>query len=287
MPQIELSAGTVEYEDTGGGGPVVVLLHGLTMDSSLWRKVLPDLRRDHRCVLPVLPLGGHRQPMRPDADLSLRGIARLLAEFLAALDLRQVTLVGNDWGGAQLLVSEGLDERVGRLVLCACEAFDNYPPGTAATMLARSARIPGGLALALLPLRSRRLRRLPAAWGGMAKHGIPDDVLDAWFRPVLTQRAIRRDLRKYCVSVPPKRTLLDWVERQHGFDRPVLVVWASEDRIMPREHGPRLAQLFPKGRLVEIADSYTLVPEDQPAELTRLIREFVGERDMPESVAQV
>jgi pimeloyl-ACP methyl ester carboxylesterase len=81
MPEIELSAGPVEYQDTGGAGPVLVFLHGLTMDGSLWRNVVADLRRDYRCVLPTLPLGGHRQPMRPDADLSLPGIARLVGEF--------------------------------------------------------------------------------------------------------------------------------------------------------------------------------------------------------------
>ena len=276
MPEVDLSAGTIEYQDTGGDGPVLVLLHGLTMDSSLWRKVLPDLRADYRCVLPTLPLGGHRLPMRPDADLSLHALGRLVAEFLDALDLRDVTLVGMDWGGAQLLISENVDHRVARLVLCACEAFDNYPPGTAATMLARMAKVPGGLALGLLPLRSRRLRSLPATWGGMSKRGVPDEVLDAWFRPVLTQRAIRRDLRKYLCPLPDRRTLLQWAQRQRRFDRPVLVVWATEDRIMPREHGRRLAEMFPQGRLIEIDDSYTLIPEDQPAALARTLRDFVG-----------
>src|SRR3954470_22711445 len=123
MPEIDVPAGTIHYEDTGGGGPVVVLLHGLIMDHTQWRKIVPSLRGDYRCVLPTLPLGAHRTPMKPDADLTHRGIALLLGEFLAALDLTDVTLVMNDWGGAQFLVSEGKAERVGRLVMVACEAF--------------------------------------------------------------------------------------------------------------------------------------------------------------------
>ena len=99
------------------------------MTGSVWRHVVADLRADHRCVVPTLPLGGHRRPMHPDADLSLSGMVRLVADFLDRLNLREVTLVGNDWGGAQLLVTQRRDERVGRLVLAACEAFDNYPPG--------------------------------------------------------------------------------------------------------------------------------------------------------------
>lgn len=279
MPEVELSAGTIEYDDTGGDGPVLVLLHGVSMDGSLWRNVVADLREDHRCVVPTLPLGSHRRPMRPDADLSLPGMVRLVAEFLEGLDLKGVTLVGNDWGGAQLLVSEGRAERVVRLALVACEAFDNYPPGIPGRALARAAKVPGGLTVALWPLRFRRLRRLPGAWAWMSKRPVPDEVMDGWFGPALTQPEVRRDLRKYAGSVPDRATLLEWAERQRSFEGPVLVVWAPEDKIMPREHGRRLADWFPDGRLVEISDSYTLIPEDKPAELARAIRDFV--RDTP------
>jgi pimeloyl-ACP methyl ester carboxylesterase len=281
MQEIRLSAGTIEYEDTGGSGPVIVFLHGLIMDGTLWRRVVADLRPDYRCVLPTLPLGGHRRPMRPDADLSLRAMAHLVAEFLDRLDLSGVTLVGNDWGGAQLLISEGRAERVGRLVLVSCEAFDNYPPGGGARMLALAAEVPGGLTATLQPLRFRKLRRLPMLWGALSKRPIPDEVMDAWFDPVLTRREIRRDLCKYVRSVPPKATLLEWAERQRAFGGPVLVVWTPEDRIMPPEHGRRLAELFPDGRLVEIPDSYTLIPEDRPAELAARIREFVPSSPPP------
>ena len=279
MFEIELSAGTIEYEDTGGDGPVVVLLHGVAMDGTLWRNVLADLREDHRCVVPTLPLGGHRRPMRPDADLSILAMARLVAEFLEELDQSGVTLVGNDWGGAQLLVSERVDGRVGRLVLTSCEAFENYPPGIPGRALAQAASIPGGIYAAFQSLRLRPLRRLPMTWGWMSKRPVPDEVMDGWFRPLQTRPEIRRDLRKYALSIPPKNELLEWSERLRSFDRPALVVWAAEDRVMPPEHGRRLAGMLPRGLLIEIPDSYTLIPEDQPGELARAIRGFV--RDTP------
>ncbi len=275
MFEIELSAGTIEYEDTGGDGPTLVLLHGVAMDGSLWRGVVADLREDHRCVVPTLPLGGHRRPMRPDADLSIRAMVHLVAEFLEKLDLNDVTLVGNDWGGAQLLVSEGIDGRVGRLVLVSCEAFDNYPPGVPGRAVARAARMPGGIYAAFQALRLRPLRRLPMTWGWMSKRPVPHEVMDGWFRPLQTRPEIRRDLRKYALSIPPKGELLEWSERLRTFDRPALMVWAAEDRVMPPEHGRRLAGMLAQGRLVEIADSYTLLPEDQPRELARAIRNFV------------
>ena len=276
MPEVELSAGTIEYEDSGGGGPTVVLLHGLVMNGSVWRQVVADLRADHRCVVPTLPLGGHRRPMRPDADLSLRGHGRIVGELLERLDLRDVTLVQNDHGAALALAGER-PERVARLVLSSCEAFDNYPPGLPGKAVGLACRIPGGLNAAMQPMRLRALRRSPMALGLMSKRPIPHEVTDDWLHPILTQRAIRRDLVKYA-GPARKRDMVEVTEGLRAFDRPALVVWAAEDRVMPVEHGRRLADLLPDARLVEIADSRTLIPLDQPAALARAVREFIREK---------
>ena len=277
MPEIELSAGIIEYEDTGGRGPVIVLLHGFAMDGSLWRHVVRELRADHRCLVPTLPLGGHRRPMRANADLSPRGIGRLEAEFLERLELHEVTLVGNDSGLYQIAAGE-YPERIARLVLTSCEAFENFPPGLPGRVVSFAARLPGGLNALAQPLRWRLLRRMPFAFGWMTKRPIPHSVTDAWLHPLLTQWEIRRDLTKY-VRSSHKGDLLVAAERLRSFDRPALVVWAAEDRVMPPEHGRRLAKLLPHGRLIELADSYTLIPEDQPGELARAIRQFI--RDTP------
>lgn len=273
--QVELSAGTVEYTDSGGPGPVVVLVHGLLMDGSLWDGPVADLAADHRCVVPTLPLGAHRRPMREDADLSLPGIARLLGEFLSRLDLRDVTLVGVDTGGAlvQLLMADGA-ARVSRVVLGSCEAFDNFPPGLTGRTVVTSGKLsPRLFGLFMQQMRLRAVRRLPLAFGWLTKRG--DATTAGWVRPILTDAAIRRDaVRMLRAAGADPGFLREPAERLPAFDRPVLVVWASEDRVMPPEHGKRLAALLPKGKLVEVADSYTLLPLDQPAEFARLIREF-------------
>jgi pimeloyl-ACP methyl ester carboxylesterase len=221
VPELELSAGTIDYDDTGGGGPVVVLVHGLVMNGSVGRHVVRDLREDHRCVVPTLPLGAHRRPMHPNADLS-------------------------------------------------------HPPGLPGRTVTLAANVPGGLNALAQPMRLRALRRLPMALGWIAKKPVPHEVTDAWLRPLLTQRGVRRDLVKY-LRAGDRQDLVEATERLRSFDRPALVIWASEDRVMPRDHGRRLAELLPQGRLVEVADSYTLIPEDQPMELARLVREFVRE----------
>lgn len=278
MPLVELTAGPISYDDTGGDGPVLVLLHGLLMNGSLWRKVVPELEGRHRCITPTLPLGSHRIPMRRDADLSLTGLAALVAEFLEALDLEDVTLVFNDWSPGQVLVASGRTERIARLVFVACEAFENYPPGLPGSLAGLAAKLPGGVNGAMQPLRIRSLRRSPVAFGWMSKRPVPDAVLDDWLEPILDQSAVRRDLTKYARSGrEARRATLAADESLALFSKPVLVVWASEDRLMPSEHGPRLAELFPRGRLVWIDDSYTLIPEDQPRRLANELRDFVGE----------
>jgi pimeloyl-ACP methyl ester carboxylesterase len=273
---LELSAGTIEYEDTGGNGPAIVLLHGLMMDGSLWRNVVRELRGEFRCVLPTLPLGGHRIPMPAEADLSMPGIAGLVGELIERLDLRDCTLAMNDWGGGQLLIGGAQDARIARLALCSCEAFDNVPPQGAARLLPLIARVPCGLAAALVPFRFDALRRLPMTYGPLSKRPVPREAMDRWFGPVRDQPAIRRDLRKYVLSSRDgRRRLLAAAERLRGFDRPALIAWAAEDKLMPREHGPRLAELMPQARLEVIADSRTLIPEDQPVLLAGHLRELM------------
>ncbi|MFE1881998.1 alpha/beta fold hydrolase [Streptomyces diastatochromogenes] len=279
MPQIELSAGTIDYEDSGGGGPVVVLVHGLGFDESVWSEVVTDLRPDFRVLVPVLPIGSHRRPMRPDADLSAHGIARLLAEFMDRLDLRDVTLVQNDTGTAQLLVGVR-DERIARLVLTSCEALDNYPPGLQGRLLHRASEVPGALFLLLQSFRFPFLARMETSLGGMAKKKLPKDLIARWYSPLLTSRDIRRDFARFCRDADPD-CYVKAAGNLPSFMRPALVAWGAEDRMMPPATGRRLAELLPNARYVEIPDARTLVQLDNPAALTGEIRRFVKEHPLP------
>lgn len=273
MAEIELPAGTIEYQDTGAG-PVVVLVPGLAMDGSLYRDVVADLGRDHRCIVPTLPLGSHRKPMHPDADLSPRGIGRLEADFLDALDLHDVTLVGNDSGLFQFTAAEH-PQRIARLVITACEAFENFPPGLPGKNLVLAAKLPGGLTLAVNGLRVPVMRRSPIAFGWMVKRRIPDDIMRSWLAPLLKNRAARNDLRRY-LRAARKGDMMAAAAGLRSFDRPTLVVWGKDDRVMPPEHGRRFADLIPGAELVELDDCRTLIPLDRPDTLAEHIRAFVA-----------
>src|ERR1700730_3927947 len=223
MPELELTAGVIEYQDTGGEGPVLVLLGGLVMDGSVWDPVVRLLSGEHRCVIPTLPLGAHRQPMRRDADLSLSGFGAIVAELLDRLDLREVTLVQNDHAAALALAGEN-PQRIARLVISSCEAFENYPPGLPGKDMRVTALVPGGIFLAMQAMRLGVVRRSPLGFGWMAKRPLPKELVDGWLRPLQTQRGVRRDLGRDARGAR-RAQLLEVCERLRGFARPTLVLW--------------------------------------------------------------
>jgi pimeloyl-ACP methyl ester carboxylesterase len=279
MPTVSLPPGDLEYQDVGAG-PAIVLLHGLLVDGSLWRAVVPLLARDHRVIVPELPLGCHRVPLKPDAPLAPPDVARLVADLLAALDLHDVTLVGNDTGGAiAQLVAAHHPERLGRLVLTPCDAYENFLPPMFRPLQAL-ARAPLAMDAALQGMRLRPLRLSPAAYGWLMRR--PDDALvHAWVKAALASRAARRDAMKVLRGIDAQQTL-DAAVKLRGFGRPVLIAWAPRDRFFKLRYAERLAHDIPGARLERIEDALTFVPVDQPERTAELIAGFVRE---PEGAA--
>lgn len=269
---VDLAAGPVEYDDLGEG-PVIVLVHGVLMDRSVWGSVVPLLAAHARVITPTLPLGAHRRAMNEDADLTMLGQVHLLADLLETLDLSDVTLVVNDWGGPLFLTSLGRDERVGRLVVTPCEAYDNFPPGlpgwfaTVGTRYALSAR------LAMRTLRIGWIRRTPPMYGWMARRPVSDELARAWTEPALTDPGVLRDLMAYAPSHQDAAANIAHTEALARFDRPAKVVW-TDNKVMPRDHGPRLARLL-GADLVTLPDASVLVSLDAPEALARELLAFL------------
>lgn len=273
--QVRLPDGTIRYRDVGSGPPLV-FVHGLFVNGAHWRRVVPELSDSFRCIAPDLPLGAHRIAMDADADLSPPGVTRLLVDLLDALDVDHATFVGNDTGGAfcQLLVARHLD-RVDRLVLTNCDAFENFLPPRY-RYLQYAARLPGSVFLLAQCLRSRVIRRSPIAFGPLTTRGIPDDVSERYVEPLLDDPGVRRDVRAVLVGISPGYTTRA-ADAFADFERPVLLAWAPEDTVaFPVGDARRLLDRFPNAELVEIPDSYAFVPEDQPGPLADEIRSFLG-----------
>lgn len=271
---VDLPHGTVRYRDVGAGPPIL-FVHAALTNGDYWRNVVPTLAGDHRCVVPDLPFGGHRLPLRPDADLSPPGLARLVADFMAALDLREVTLVGNDTGGAvcQIVVANH-PERVGSLVLTNCDAFENFLPPWIRP-LQYAAHVPGFMFALGRFLQTRLGRR---AFLAPFARTVPErDILDSYFSPLADDPGVRRDLTKLLRGIS-NRHILDAARAFPAFAKPVLLAWAPEDRFtFPIRFAHRLCDAFPNARLEEIAGSRTLVPEDQPRRLAELIAGFLAD----------
>jgi pimeloyl-ACP methyl ester carboxylesterase len=273
---VQVSAGPIDYGDTGGEGRPIVFIGGLPHDGRLWDGVIAELGSQFRCLTPVLPLGAQRKPLRPDADLSLVGLSRIVTEFLERLELEDAIVCFNDWGGAQTMISHGGAERVGGLVLVSCETDNNYPPGVAGRIAALSGWMPGGFGVMRFALSSPTLRRLPFTYGRMSRRGVSDELMHRWLQP-LKRPEIRRDTRKYVRDVRHgRREIRAATPALAKFERPVLVIWDAEGTMMPNEEGRRLADSFPNSKYVELPDCYTLIPLDQPQALAREIREFAG-----------
>jgi pimeloyl-ACP methyl ester carboxylesterase len=269
---LELGQGRIRAHVTGEGPPIV-FVHGALVNANLWRKVVPRLQGYTRVTLD-LPLGSHLESMPAGADLSAPSLALMIAEAIEALELDEVTVVGNDTGGGLTqLMAVRRPERIARVVLSSCDAFDNFPPRFFRIVFA-PAKIPGAIAVLFAGMRLRPLRRLPIAYGWLSNEQIERDAEDSYVLPVITRGEIRRDIRKLLAGLDRKYTL-DAATKLTAFDRPVLIAWSTEDRFFPPAHAERLAKLLPNGRLEWIEGARTFSPEDRPERLAELIRSFV------------
>ncbi len=270
--EIGLPAGTVRYREAGEGKPVV-FVHGYLVDGRLWDGVVDRLSDRCRCIAPDWPIGAQQVAMNADADLSPYGIAATIASFLEALDLEDVTIVGNDSGGAmsQVLVTRH-PERIGRLVLTNCDTHENFPPGVFKAM-PPVAKLPGGMALLAAPFRIGALAR--AAFRPFSKNPIPADLVASWMEPGLHDPEVKRDAKKVTAGMN-KRYTLEAAEKLRGSDLPILLAWAPGDRFFPLKYAERLAAEAGNARIAQVPDSKTFVPLDQPERLAELIAEFAG-----------
>ncbi|MBA3865645.1 MAG: alpha/beta fold hydrolase [Solirubrobacterales bacterium] len=262
---------------SAAGGPPIVFAHGWLANANLWRGVVDRLAGDFTCLSLDLPFGAHRTALGDGADLSAKGCGALVADALDALELERVTLVGNDSGGAysQIALSHR-PERVARLVLTSCETpYDEFPPPPFDGLPA-AARDPAVLGQLLGALEDSEIRKLPAAFGLLVKHPLDRRVSDAYALPCLRDPEILRDTAKVMAGASTEAVRQAGAVLIETWKNPVLLAWSREDPVFPIAHARRYANTLPVAELVELDDSYSFTPEDQPAALAAAIAGFAG-----------
>jgi pimeloyl-ACP methyl ester carboxylesterase len=270
--EVRLSSGPIRYREAGEGKPIL-FVHGYLVDGRLWDGVVDALSDRFRCLAPDWPLGAQQVAMNPDADLSPPGLARLIAEFIERLGLEDVTICGNDSGGAisQILAANHPD-RVARLVLTNCDTHENFPPGIFKAM-PPLAKVPGGMLALSAPFRVPFIAR--QAFARFSRKGIPNDLVASWMRPATEDGEIMRDLKKVTAGMNKCHTL-DAAAKLSGSDLPLRLLWAPGDKFFPLKYAERLAGEVPNAKIVQIPDAKTFVPLDQPQRVAEEIAGFVG-----------
>lgn len=280
---VDLPQGTLAYRAAGpatSNYPPVVFIHGLLVDAHLWAPVAARLAAEGiRSYAPTLPLGSHQHPMRTDADLSPQGVAAIVGDFIRALDLTDVTIVGNDTGGAICQVVLGADtSRISAAVLTNCDAFGTFPPLSLAPLF-RALRHPGVVAGMVPPLRSKAMRNGPLAYGPLASEPIDPALTLDWIEP-LANPAIRRDLAKFARAVHP-RVLLDAASRFGAFTGPTRILWGEADSMFRLKLGRQLADAFPHATLVTVPGGRTFLPLDHPDKVADEVKAAIRESHHP------
>ena len=270
--EIQLPAGTIRYREAGTGKPIV-FVHGYLVDGRLWDGVVDRLSDRFRCLAPDWPLGAQQVAMNPDADLSPPGIAKLIADFLAKLELEDVTIVGNDSGGAmsQVLVTN-YPERIGRLALTNCDTHENFPPGIFKAM-PPLAKLPGGMVALSFPFRIGAVAR--RAFAPFSRTKIPDELIASWMAPATESSSAMRDLKKVTAGMNKRHTLAA-AEKLRGSQLPIRLLWAPGDKFFPISYAERLAGEAGNAEIVQIPDAKTFVPLDQPERVAEEIAKFVS-----------
>lgn len=276
---LDLPDGRLDYFERGEG-PALLFCHGWLANANLWRKVVDILCDELRCLALDLPLGSHRTAMGAKADLSPEGIAGLIAATAEGLDLRQMTLVGNDSGGAysQIALAQhgDLGKRVSRLVLTSCETpYDEWPPKPF-DGLPEAARDPQALRQLLAALEDPAVRAIPVAYGLLAKHPVEPEVSDSYALPASRDGGVLSDVAKAMssASTAPVRAAGEHLIAHS--DLPTLLIWSSEDEVFPLAHAQRYAAALRNGSLVQIEDSFSFTPEDQPTAVAKAISSFAA-----------
>ena len=271
---VDLPMGRIRVR-TAGTGPTLMFTHGLLVDGRIWDQVAAAVAsQGFTVVLPDLPLGAHSVAVADRSKLRTRGVADCLFDVADSLGIERFSILGFDTGGAIAQVAvASRPERIERLALMSCDAFEHYPP-----MLVKpfkwAARWSPAMSLVLKTLSDNKYQHVPLPLGLVAKHKIDPSLVKAWSEPP-SDPEIRADLVAFILQMSSVDTL-DAAEKLRHFAGPSMVMWSRKDKVFPRKDAHRLTALLPGCQLRWIDDSYTFASLDNPTRMIELVLEFLN-----------
>jgi pimeloyl-ACP methyl ester carboxylesterase len=270
---VQTPSGRIAYTEQGSG-PVALFVHGVLLNKHLWRHQLAHLSDIRRCI--ALDLLSHGDTdITPGQDVSVTANANMLREFLDALSVDQVDLVGNDSGGgiAQIFAAS-FPERLRSLTLTDCDAYDNWPPEAFKPFLAMAAS--GGLPEALQSMLSNKeIYRSANALGPAYEHPeqVSDASIDIYLQPFVRTAQRTRDFQRFLAAFDNTHTRA--IEsRLRTLNVPTLIVWGTDDVYFDVKWSRWLAETIPgTRRRIELDGARIFFPEERAAEFNTLLRE--------------
>ena len=270
------SGGRLHYVEKGSGD-AVLFVHGIWANHVLWEGVIAALPGSVRAIAPDWPLGSQPESFPRDADLSPQGMVEMVCEFMEALDLHDVTLVGNDSGGGicQLLITSENPgaKRVGRLVLTNSDVLDQFPPKgfrPMQTMARWAPWIASGLFKRLMHRNDYKM-----FFDMTCAKPVPSDTKDRMLGPFVRNAQARRDSLSFLVGCKPEM-MLEATQRFSQFSAPVLLLWGEQDPLFPVQLAENLTKEFPNVRLVKVPGASLFVALDEPEHVAHEIASFIS-----------
>jgi pimeloyl-ACP methyl ester carboxylesterase len=266
---VQTASGRISYIEQGEG-PVALYVHGVLLNSYLWRHQLTDLCNIRRNIAVDLLAHGDTE-ISPDQDVSVTANAEMLKQFLDALKIDQVDLVGNDSGGGIAQIFAALyPERVRSLTLTDCDAHDNWPPEAFKPFLTMAAA--GGLRGTLdAMLSDKRIYRSPQALGPAYERPelLSDESIEQYLRPLVRTEQRTHDLERFLAAFDNRHTLA--IEaRLKTLKAPTLIVWGTDDVYFDVKWSHWLSDNIPgTRRRVEFTGARIFFPEERWVEFDK------------------
>lgn len=267
-------SGRISYVEQGSG-PVALFVHGVLLNSYLWRNQIAALSDIRRCIAIDLLAHGETE-IAPGQDISVSANAEMIKQFLDALNIDEVDLVGNDSGGgiAQIFAAQN-PKRIRSLTLTNCDTHDNWPPEAFKPFLQMAAS--GGLRGTLdSMLANKNIYRSPEALGPAYERpeDVSDDTIEKYLRPFVRTERRTRDLQRFLAAFDNKYTLAIEPELKK-LNAPTLIVWGTDDVYFDVQWSHWLANTIPGTRLlVEFEGARIFFPEERWADFNQELRTF-------------